>query len=104
MERYRQQGLTASLEALQTMYPGVNMTDILMEDLGEEAGEMEGGENELQGSEGEEEGSTAKDTRANTTRTSPWPRTTTATTRWTSWVSPRPPTATFLPHPPTWAT
>ena len=52
MERYRQQGLTASLEALQTMYPGVNMTDILMEDLGEEAGEMEGGENELQGSEG----------------------------------------------------
>ena len=46
------QGLTASLEALQTMYPGVNMTDILMEDLAEEKGETEGGENELQGSEG----------------------------------------------------
>ena len=43
------------MEALHTLYPGVNITDILLEDLGEEAEAGEGQEHEhegLQGSEG----------------------------------------------------
>ena len=35
VEMYQKQGMTASLEVLFTMYPGINMTDIFME-LGQE--------------------------------------------------------------------
>nr|KAG5701473.1 hypothetical protein BaRGS_000869 [Batillaria attramentaria] len=51
IEYYRREGMTASIQALMTRFPDVNMTDILIEDLGEAAEGQEGSENMIQGSE-----------------------------------------------------